>query len=82
MAVYFGISFVMFTKMNKSSLQIFPLLLKLEDLEGKLFGDKMGLLLHYRLLSFMFLKNINFCSPLSSSLMKRQIISEVHVESS
>lgn len=60
MAVYFGIAFVMFTNLHKSSLQILPVLLNLEDLDGKIFGDKMGLLLHYKLLSFMFLKNINF----------------------
>lgn len=82
MAVYFGISFVMFTNVHKSSLQILPLFLNLEDLEGKIFGDKMWLQLHYKLLSFMFLKNLNLRSLLSSSLMKRQIISEVHEESS
>lgn len=53
-AVYFGISFVLFPNTHKLCLQILPMLSNLANLKGKIFGDKVGLLSHFKLLRFIF----------------------------
>lgn len=52
--VHFGISFVLFPHMHKLCLQVLPMLLNLANLKGNIFGDKVGLLSHFKLLSFIF----------------------------